>query len=310
MRYLLIVNPVSGGGHHLPRLAKALRYFHKKGDEVVVRRTKAPGEGTALARDLGPGFDAVIAAGGDGTIHEVIGGLAGTGIPLGILPWGTGNVFAKEMGLPRRVKALCRVVRRGRGLAVDLGLADGRPFLLMASVGFDAYALGRMGRTLKRLWGLGAYAWAGVKALARYHHPGIEVVLDGTTDRGSFVLISNTRLYGAFFVFLPWADPTDGYLDVFVFRDTGRWKFLGMVAQLLWHSLSRSKAPLGFLSRHGVHRVKSLKILGGYERPFQVDGDFLPGGAVTIGILPQALNVFLPRSRVAAHRILTKNTPR
>ncbi len=249
----------------------------------------------------------MIAAGGDGTIHEVIGGLAGTGVPLGILPWGTGNVFAREMGLPTRIKALCRVIRKGRSAQLDLGLADGRPFLLMASVGLDAYALARTEGGAKRRWGLAAYVLAGLGALARSRHPGIGVELDGgRTDLGTFVLVSNTRLYGAFFLFPPQADPTDGVLDVFVFRDAGRWKFLGMVAQLFWNRLIRSSRPPGFLARHGVYRARSVRILPGHQRPAQVDGDVLPGGVVDIGIAAGALRVILPKK--TAHHILTKNT--
>lgn len=292
---MLIVNPASGGGRPKDKLAKALKFFAKKGDEVVVRFTSAPGDGALIARREGlVGFDAVVAAGGDGTIHEVIAALAGTDVSLGILPWGTGNVFAKEMRLPRRVKALCKVIRRGRAARVDLGLADGRPFLLMASVGFDADALGRVGVAQKRRWGMGAYALAAVGALVRYRHPEFTVTFDdGTTDRGSFILVSNTRLYGAFFVFLPRSDPADGLLDVLVYRDRGRWKFLGMVAQMLWHNLvTRSAAEPAFLARHGVHRVKGLRFEG-TGAPAQVDGDPAEGLS-SVSVWPGALRVLLP----------------
>ena len=279
------------------KLKKVLKFFKKKGDEVVVHRTTGPGDARTTARQRCAGFDAVIGAGGDGTIHEVVGGLAGTGTPLGILPWGTGNVFAREMGLPRRVKALCKVIRQGRRVKLDLGLADERPFLLMASVGLDAFALGRMrGYQTKRLWGMGAYVLAGLEAFARYPNPSIEVRFDGRTDRGSFVLISNTRLYGAYFVFQPLADPTDGLLDVFVFRDAGRWKFLGMAVQLVWHNLMspRSQEPPSFLTRHGVHKVSRLEILPGRQRSVQADGEFLEGGVTSIEVSPGALTVMLP----------------
>jgi len=307
MRYLLIVNPASGGGKHLALVAKAVKFFRKKGDTVDVEQTRGSGDATRLARERGPGYDAVIGAGGDGTIHEVVGGLVGTEVPLGILPWGTGNVFAREMGLPHRVKALCRVIRKGRVLAVDVGLADDRPFLLMASFGLDAYALARMpGAAAKRLWGMAAYVWAGLGALTRYRHPWVDVVFDdGTADRGSFVLVSNTRLYGAFFVFQPGADPTDGLLDVFVFRDSGRWKFLGMAIQLVWHTLWGT--PPGFVARHGVHRVRSLRVLEGHHRPAQVDGEALPGGAEHIRVVPRALRVLLTK-RAGANPILTQIT--
>jgi len=297
VRYLLIINPTSGGGKRQSRLAKVLKFFRKKGDDVAVHRTTKPGEASEVARDRCRQFDAVIAAGGDGTIHEVVGGLRGTGVPLGILPWGTGNVFAREMGLPGRVKALCRVIRKGKKRRLDLGLANGRPFLLMASGGLDAYALQRM-RDAPKLWGMWSYFWAALAAWIRYRSPLFEVELDGVVDRGSFILVSNTKLYGAFFVFFPHADPSDGLLDVFVFRHTGRWKFLGMVVQLAWVHWTSGRTPreAGFLARHGVYRVKSLRLRQG-GIPAQVDGEFLPGGLSEISVLPRAVEVLLPRRR-------------
>ena len=297
MKYLLVLNPVSGGGRNHHKLNKALGYFRKKGDFVEVARTSVAGDGARVVRARRGEFDAVIAAGGDGTIHEVIEGLAGTPTPLGILPWGTGNVFAREMSLPWRTKALCKRIRRGRVRTLDVGLADGRPFLLMVSVGLDAYTLGTMVQSrFKRLWGMASYALAGLGALARYHYPDIQVTFDdGTTDRGGFVLVSNTRLYGAFFTFHPQADPSDGYLDVLVFRHNGRWKFLGMAFHMAWHGLmdKRGTRPAAFLSQHGIYRTKGLKIASGHQRQAQADGDFLPGGVVDIGIYPGALRVLV-----------------
>ncbi len=296
MRYLLIINPTSGGGRQLPRLAKVLKYFKKRGDLVEVHETTASGEAGMVARDRGRDFTAVIAAGGDGTINEVVGGLAGTEVPLGILPWGTGNVFAREMGLPARVKPLCKIIRKGRVARLDLGLADGRPFLLMASAGLDAYALQRTAST-KKVWGRWAYVWAALSAWASYRGPEIEVELDGAIDRGSFVLISNTRLYGAVFVFFPQADPADGYLDVLVFRDSGRWKFLGMVLHMAWKHLidGRSERMAGFMARHGVYRVRSLRMTSSRPFPAQADGEYLGRDIREVSVSPGALRVLLPR---------------
>lgn len=296
MRYLLIVNPTSGGGRQMLRLAKVVKYFSKHGDNLVVHETSRPGEAQTVARDRGGEFDAVIAAGGDGTINEVVGGLAGTETPLGILPWGTGNVFAREMGLPTRVKPLCKIIRKGRVRRLDLGLADGRPFLLMASAGLDAYALQRLATT-KKTWGLWTYVWAALGAWARYSSPLIEVELDGAFDRGSFVLVSNTRLYGAFFVFFPLADPSDGYLDVLVFRHTGRWKFLGMALHMIWKHWTEGRSPraAGFLARHGVYRVRSLRMTSARPVPVQADGEYLGRGIREIAVSPGTLRVLLPR---------------
>jgi len=303
VRYLLIVNPASGGGKQHHRLVKVLKFFRKKGDEVVVHQTSGPDDARLAAREHGADFDAVIAAGGDGTINEVVGGLAGTEVPLGVLPWGTGNVFAREMGLPRRVKPLCRIIRRGRIRCLDLGMADGRPFLLMASAGLDAYALQRLAGAQKKVWGVWSYVGAALSAWWRYRSPLIEVQLDGIVDRGSFVLVSNTRLYGTILVFFPHADPTDGMLDVFVFRHSGRWKFLGMVVQMIWNHLTEGRKPraAGFLARHGVYRVKSLRLVS-RGVPAQADGEYLSNGVSEIAVSPGALRVLLPGRRLDPRR--------
>lgn len=304
MRYLLIHNPASGGGRGHPRVRKVVKWFARHRVEVQVYETRAPGDATHRAREAaGEGYDLVIAAGGDGTIREVVAGLCGTPVALGILPWGTGNVFAREMDLPRRTKALCRVIHRGHRLPVDLGSADGRPFLLMLSGGLDAAALGRTGVAQKRRWGLAAYAWAGLAALVGYRHPLVEVRLDeGPCDRGTFVLVCNTRLYGAYFRWLPQADPTDGALDVFVFRHQGRWAFLGMALQLVWHNLAhpRSSRGPGFLSRHGVYRTTGLTLVGP-GLPAQIDGDPLADSVRRVQVLPGSLTVVLPKRTVRSY---------
>lgn len=261
--------------------------------------TKGPGDGTREVRArCQHSFDAVIAAGGDGTVREVIEGLVGTSLPLGILPWGTGNVFAQEMGFPRRTKSQCRIIASGRSRALDLGFADGRPFLMMASLGLDAYALGLLGKgNLKHRWGRGAYALAGLVALFRYPQRTVRVLVDGVADRGSFLLLSNTKLYGSWFVFHPRANPRDGLLDVLVFRDVGRWAFLGLVLPMLARTVlsPRSTQPAAFLARHGVYRASKVSVEPNPRLPVQLDGDPLPGGATTFLVGSHRIRVLLPR---------------
>jgi len=141
MRYLLIVNPKSGKGDGLKRVRKIRAYFYRHGTRLRTMFTQYPGQATELASRFGSHYDVVIGAGGDGTINEVINGIVGTGAKLGIMPWGTGNVFAKEMGIYAHPILSSRVIRQNNSISLDLGRMNGRYFLMMAGAGLDAYSL-------------------------------------------------------------------------------------------------------------------------------------------------------------------------
>ncbi len=292
MRYLLIANPATGGGKNAERIALARAWFAQRGDAVEARSTEGPEHATRLAREAAAagGWDAVIAAGGDGTINEVLNGLAGSAMPLGILPWGTGNVFAKEMGFPRSLRRCCRVIRKGRTARLDLGRAGGRRFLMMAGAGIDAFALAQMrGKNWKRVFGVTGYVIGGLFAFARYREARITARFpDGRVERGSYVLVSNTRRYGGIFSIAPDASPVDGRLDVFIHRGTSRWGLVRLVLELA--ALPRSGPRV-----KRIVRAAAVELEAEGEVPLQLDGD--PVGALPrrIEVEPRALSVILPR---------------
>jgi diacylglycerol kinase (ATP) len=295
MRFLLIANPVSGDARKEAKLEAALAYFARHADSVDLRFTERPGHATAIAREgAAGGYDAIIGAGGDGTINEVLNGIVGTPARLGILPWGTGNVFAKEMRISGRIEKQCKLIRKGKAISLDCGRCGPKYFLLMASAGFDAYALRRSGRrNLKSRFGVSAYLFAALAAFSRYKYPEISVRLDdGTSDSGTFVLVSNTRLYGSFFIFNPEADPTDGLLDVFVFRESGPWGLVKLVARLALRAYLRG--PFRSLD-HGRYRARRVELGSGSEVAMQVDGDVVAGIGMAFEAAPGALRVILPR---------------
>ena len=120
MKYLLIVNPKSGKGTAPERVDAVVRYFRRHGHEVDVRLTNRPGHAVDIAAAAcSSGYHAIVGCGGDGTINEVLNGMTGSNCLLGILPWGTGNVFAAEMGLPTRLRAACRLIRKGSSARFD-----------------------------------------------------------------------------------------------------------------------------------------------------------------------------------------------
>jgi diacylglycerol kinase (ATP) len=303
MRYLLIANPVSGDGTARAKVGFVTEYFARHGIEIDLRLTDRAGHAEELAREaLGAGYDLVIGGGGDGTINEIVNGMAGSGMRLAILPWGTGNVFASEMRLPGGLRAACRLIRRGASARFDLGSCGGRLFLLMAGAGLDAYSLGRLADPrLKRRLGLLAYAVAGLRGFVRYGYPEIELELgDGRRDRGSFVIVSNTSRYGSFFSFTPRANPLDGLLDVFVFKETGRWSTL-MLALRYFISFAagrgRRAAPFSLL-RLKVYRTTSARLISRKRVRMQLDGEVYGDLPQELSILPAAIDIVLPQRSV------------
>ncbi len=311
MRYILIANPVSGGGSARREVDAVIRSFRKRGHEIEARFTERPGHAEELAREAASGgCDVIIAGGGDGTINEVINGIAGGEKKLAIIPWGTGNVFATEMRFPKSVAAVCRLVMRGEAERLDLGICGGRRFLLMVGVGVDAYSLKQLqGQGLKRRLGVVAYAVAGIRAFTRYRYPAVAVELpDGRRDSGSFVLVSNTSLYGDIFSFTPNASPLDGKLDVFVFQETGRWSTLVMAIRYLVRHLVNpdlTVPPLG-LQRSRLYRTESVRLASAKPAYSQIDGEL--GGALPldISIEPGAVQLIVPKRRLRRYRKAAK----
>jgi diacylglycerol kinase (ATP) len=300
MRYLLIANPVSGDARKEAKIDVALAYFRKHGDSVDVRFTDYPGHAISIAREaVSHDYDAILGAGGDGTINEVLNGIVGTTVKLGILPWGTGNVFAKEMRISSRIEKQCKLIRKGKAFGLDCGRCGPKYFLLMASAGFDAYTIRRGGRLpLKSKFGISAYLFAALGAFSRYKYPAINLrIEDGTTDTGTFVLISNTRLYGSFFIFNPEADPTDGLLDIFVFRESGLWGMIKLVFRLAAHAfLNGIKLPDPYRSLDlGRYRTRRVELSSKSEIAMQVDGDVISGFGTVFEASPGAVQVILPR---------------
>lgn len=299
MRYLLIANPISGLGLARAQTDYVLKWFRARGQEIDLALTGGPGDAEVLARRASAeGYDVIIAGGGDGTINEVLNGMVGKGPKLAVIPWGTGNVFATEMGFPHRLGAVCRMILQGQAEALDLGVIGGRLFLLMVGAGLDAYSLRQLeGQGLKRRLGVLAYAFAAIRALARYGFPPIDLEFeDGRTDSGSFVLVSNTSRYGDFFSFTPRATPLDGLLDVFVFQEKGRWQTIFLVLRYLLRFLADpnlAAPPLG-LQRSRIYRTKGVRLSSRGPVYTQVDGELGRGLPLSIGILPGAVELIIP----------------
>jgi diacylglycerol kinase (ATP) len=237
-RLLVIFNPTAGRRAR-SRLARWLGCLEALGADVTLRETRAPRHAEALAEAADPAlFDAVAVAGGDGTINEAVNGLAGSPLPLAILPLGTANVLAAEMGLPRGVAELARIAAWAParpvwpGEALADGATTGRRFLVMAGIGFDAEVVEHLDLKLKRRTGKLAYVASILGRLRDYRPCSYRAELDGVPVEGASLVAAKSHFYGGRFVLAPAARLDEPRLDVVLFEHAGRRAALGYMAAM------------------------------------------------------------------------------
>lgn len=230
---------------------------------------------------------AVVAAGGDGTINEVMNGLVGLGVPLGVLPLGTANVFAREIGLPLDPALAAEVVARGRTATVHVGTANNRHFLLMAGVGFDAQVVYELPLALKSLLGRLAYVLTGLRVLASPPRRRLEVDLGGEVIAGFGVIVGNARHYGGPFQVTPLAGLQLPELDVCIFTRPGAlslFRYLSAVAS--GTHLTLTDVAYRKTCRFAVRSAGPLHV--------QADGDLSGTTPLEFRVTENALPVLVP----------------
>jgi len=282
-------------GHAVSRdrqFRQAVAVLEEAGWSVHVRETSQEGDGAPIAQAAArAGADVVIAAGGDGTVNEVIQGLAHTESALGVLPLGTVNVWSREAGFSARVAQAARQLVEGRTVALDLGKAGDRYFLLMAGVGLDAEVTATLGSAKMRKQRLGVipYIVRTAQLLPRYRGASIVVEMDGRADRHDalMVLVSNTRLYGGISRPTPHAVANDGMLDVRVFHGSNPVHSVKHIARFL---LERR----GSSDDGDIVRARRVVVNANPPLAVQVDGDPIGTTPVAISVEPHALKVIVP----------------
>jgi diacylglycerol kinase (ATP) len=216
---LVILNPAA----HSERALRKRAQVESLARDCVVCATTRTGEAELMARrGVEEGFEKIVAAGGDGTINEVVNGLAGASVTLGLLPIGTMNVFATELGLPVHDLEFCwNIVKSNSTRSVDLPKANQKFFVQLAGVGLDAQVVKETSSQLKRNFGPLSYLISAAQIAARQPPRLLIQSEDASIDEGSFVLVGNGRLYGGPFPFFKQAVIDDGLLDVIVFKRLG-----------------------------------------------------------------------------------------
>jgi YegS/Rv2252/BmrU family lipid kinase len=288
----LIVNPHAGGGRArrvLPEVASALTGL---GLSFRTEPTKSLDHARELARTAADAGEAVVTLGGDGLIGCVAGVLYThpRGV-LGVLPGGRGNDFARVLGIPLDdLAGACRVLVEGVERPLDLGLVDGRPFIGIASLGFDSDANRIANEAPSRLGNL-VYAYGALRALAAWKPARFEFALDEGESQvsvGYSIGACNTKAYGGGMYAAPDAELDDGLLDVVFCEDLPKRRFLTQVLPRLFKG-THVELP-------EVHVLRGRRLRVDADRPFDVyaDGDPIGRTPATIEVLPRAVRVLCP----------------
>lgn len=266
-RFFIVFNRTAGVPK--PTFLSGVIALLTRAGAVLTWSTAADGDGAraqAEAAVRAGAVDAVVAAGGDGTVRQVLPALAGTATPLGLIPLGTGNVLAHELGLARTPEAVAKALLEGATDRVRCARANGELFLLMAGAGFDGRIVGALDQRLKVRLGQMAYAGPIVGALAR-PLDALDVIVDGEATTASWVVICNARHYGGRFLLAPRTTMAASGLDVVLFRSRNRRRLVGQLLALARGRLHRGREDIEV--RHG-HRVT---VTSAPPVPVQIDGD-------------------------------------
>ncbi|GAB4164539.1 MAG: diacylglycerol kinase family lipid kinase [Terrimicrobiaceae bacterium] len=282
-KFLVILNPAARG-ERARQLCDQIQLLSPRAE---IRLTTSPGDACKIAGEAATqGWDAIVAAGGDGTVNEVVNGMAGSNTPMGILPVGTMNVFASELGIPQNnLPAAWTVIEDGLIREVDIPTANGSFFVQLAGAGLDAEVVRQTPADAKKSLGPVSYVLT-LAQVAAAPPPRITVHPAGSPPReGNFVLVGNGRLYGGPFVLFKDALLDDGLLDVLIFKNQTHWDIVRYLHAIVFgahpelHDVEYFQAP-------------SLTLHGPDGTPVELDGELHGTLPCTFSFSPNRLRVF------------------
>jgi len=296
----VIVNPVSPNLPSRRHLREAASWLRSQGWQADWALTHSPGDAMVIAaRAVQEGRSLVVVCGGDGTISEAVNGLAGSETALAVIPAGTANVWAKEVGISRQPIAALEVAIRGQARRMDLGRASapseegGRHFFMMAGLGLDGSIAASLPLNVKRYLGATTYAIVAVGQSLRYRGQRVKLIVDGEPLETSLLMmvVGNTRDYAGVTQVTSRAYADDGLLDACIFQGHH-------TLDIIFHTLRVAAQAHLRASPVLYRRVRRLEVQSETPLPVQLDGDFYPGCPTVFEVVPAALTVMVPRKRL------------
>lgn len=285
---LIILNPSAGWGRAARHAAEVEGILRGAGFPFEVAATSRPGEATELARDAAAaGRDLVVAAGGDGTAHEVANGLVGSGTVMGLLPLGSGNDLARTLGVPRDLPGACRLLARGAARAIDVGSVEGEVFVNGIGIGLDGVVLEKI-RARRWLPGSAVYLEGIIRALWSYRPLAVEIRYDGArlALAVTLVAVANGPYVGGGIPIAPGAGIDDGLFDLCIVGASSRFEVIRRLGKA--YRGAHTRLPQVTMARAAAVTVEMER-----AAPLQMDGElFLPKTArVEVSLRPRALRV-------------------
>ncbi|WP_146192473.1 diacylglycerol kinase family protein [Cellulomonas sp. WB94] len=291
VRPAVVFNPSKFGDGTDPRREIA-RVLESAGiNDVLWFETTAEDPGRGQCGDaLAAGADLVIACGGDGTVRACAAALAGGDVPLGLLPAGTGNLLARNLGIPTDLESAAEVIGAAHLRRIDVPSLDGEPFVVMGGAGFDAQLFERTSDQLKSRIGWAAYALAGARAMRDVERMRITLELDGRSEvvSGIGVVVGNVGTLTGGIILMPDAVPDDGMLDVAILTPRRWYQWIGLGVNVV---IGRRPQPWQLQRRRAAEIVVRWPV----QVPVEIDGDLRdPAEVLTFTMSARALDVCVP----------------
>ena len=231
-------------------------------------------------------YDAVVVAGGDGTINRVVNGLVFNKLPLGIIPIGSINILALELGIPHNIKKACQRIIHGQVKCVDLGKVNDHYFACMSGIGFDAKVIKHTPLVLKKAFGLLSFFFVAVKLLIRYKFRPIKFMIndENSIRTAYFLIVNNAKYYAGKFIISEQATLSDGKLDVIIMKRRNVFRLLQFCWYLTQHNLKKC-------SWIDIVQVESIQFIENEFHHIHVDAEYIGKQNAHIHVVPQAVRV-------------------
>jgi len=297
-RGVIVYNPTAGQKDRRKQINGVIDRARERGLELINAPTQGPGDATEIVRTfLKRELDVVVASGGDGTISEAAAGLVGSAVPLAVLPAGTSNVLAVELGIPRDVDAAEALLTEGIPTPIPIADAEGRPFLMWAGTGIDARVMDKMNLTLKRWLGRSGIFFTAADQFARYEFPRLEVEIDGEKHEATFAVVSRARHYAGEWIIAPDAKIGQAFFDVLVFPHRDHAKLFKLFREMQRGEAGHLAEGLATIIRG---REVSIRSLEDYQIEVQLDGDCVLETPIRCRIRDESIYVLLPHEEAVA----------
>ncbi len=287
MKIKLLLNPEAGRGRAAAAIGRALRTFERRGASVELETSTSREHLSQLAAEASAGnYDRIVACGGDGTVHWVVRGLDRSRATLAVLGLGSGDDFARVIGMPHNIDQACEAIVAGRIRELDVATANGIPFVGVAGLGFDSEVARYANDHVRFLRGSSVYLYSIFRVIQRFkpHEVRVRIGDEVRRERIMFMAVGNTHRYGGGIEVVPSAVPDDGFLDVCIVEQCSRWQLLRTL-------------PLAYSGKHirrpfvRLERTRQLSVVTMESLEIFADGEPVTTAPVEFAIAPERLRV-------------------